>query len=378
LGEILPHPSYNPLSSNNLRYLHLINFELKTWHAIWICGYRKLDENLNPSISDIMRTTILALVLTFISLGAIETKAEVSATSKKNHASYSSRMYAKRSIRNAKISISRARRFVDNWSPYRADLAEAIRHQQYALDLYYWGDYYEAAKNSDYAGRIAEYVLFQAYDNGYCSNNDYFGSNNNSGWFWGNNNGWGFGYSQNNSYGNNGYGNNGYNNGYNNNGYDNNGWNNGNSGYDDDLYKKGKDKNKSGPRRKGGSENGFDNNDGMNNSGNPRYNGGNNKPNMDPNESSNPRANKPNFDNNNLSNPRKDGFENGTQQPKMTAPQQGNSQMEKPQMDDTKRSEMKSAFEKMKLDKPDDSKMKMKSKSDDEVLKSEEKLDMDL
>jgi hypothetical protein len=314
-----------------------------------------------------MRTTILALALMFTSLGAIETNAEVKAVNTKYAASYSSRIYAKRSIRNAKISIQRAKRVVNNWSPFRADIAEAIRHQQYAIDLYYWGDYYEAARNSDYAGRIAEYVLFQAYDNGYCSNNDYFGSNNNSGWFWGNNNGWGFGYSQN----NNGYGNNGYNNGYNNgfdNGFDNNGWNNG--GYDDDLYKKGKDKNTSGPRRKGSSENGFDNNNGMNNSGNPRYNGGNNKPSMQPNENSNPRNNKPSFN-------------NGMQQPKMTAPQQapqqqGNSQMEKPKMDDAKRSEMKSAFDKMKLDKPDDSKMKMKSKSDDEVLKSEEKLDIDL
>jgi hypothetical protein len=313
-----------------------------------------------------MRTTILALALTFISLGAIETKAEVSATNTKYNAAYSSRMYAKRSIRNAKISIQRAKRVVNHWSPFRADIAEAIRHQQYAIDLYYWGDYYEAARNSDYAGKIAEYVLFQAYDNGYCSNNDYFGSNNNSGWFWGNNNGWGFGYSQN----NNGYGNNGYNN----NG--NNGWNNG--GYDDDLYKKGKDNNASGPRKKGGSENGFDNNEGMNNSGNPRYNGGNNKPSMQPNENSNPRNNKPSFDNSNVSNPRNGGFENGTQQPKVSAPQQGNSQMGKPKMDDAKRSEMKSAFDKMKLDKPDDSKMKMKTKSDDEVLKSEEKLDIDL
>jgi hypothetical protein len=352
---------------------------IKSWHAIWNCVYRKLDENINPSISDIMRTTILALALTFTSLGAIETKAEVKAVNTKYAASYSSRMYAKRSIRNAKISIIRAKRVVNHWSPFRADIAEAIRHQQYAIDLYYWGDFYEAARNSDYAGRIAEYVLFQAYDNGYCSNNDYFGNNNNSGWFWGNNNGWGFGYSQN----NNGYGNNGFNNGYNSgfdNGFDNNGWNNG--GYDDDLYKKGKDKNTSGPRRKGSSEIGMDNNNGMNNSGNPRYNGGNNKPSMQPNENSNPRNNKPSFDNSKMSNPRSGGFDNGTQQPKMTAPQQapqtGNNQMEKPKMDDAKRSEMKSAFEKMKLDKPDDSKMKMKSKSDDEVLKSEEKLDIDL
>jgi hypothetical protein len=348
----------------------IINF----WHAVWKCVYRKLDENLNPSISDIMRTTILALALTFTSLGAIETKAEVGATNKKYNASYSSRMYAKRSIRNAKISIMRAKRVVNHWSPFRADLAEAIRHQQYALDLYYWGDYYESARNSDYAGRIAEYILFQAYDNGYCSEYDYYNGGNNSGWFWGNNNGWGFGFSQN----NNGYNNNGYNNGYNNNGYnngyDNNGWNNG--GYDDDMYKK--DKNTSGPRRKGGSENGFDNNNGMNNSGNPRYNGGNNKPNINPNENSNPRNNKPSFDNSNVSNPRKGGFDNGTQQPNVSTPPQGNSQMEKPKMDDAKRSEMKSAFEKMKLDKPDDSKMKMKSKSDDEVLKSEEKLDIDL
>ncbi len=315
-----------------------------------------------------MRTTILALALMFTSLGAIETNAEVKAVNTKYTANYSSRMYAKRSIRNAKMSINRARRVVNNWGPYRADLAEAIRHQQYAIDLYYWGDYYEAARNSDYAGKIAEYILFEAYDNGYCSQYDYFGNNNNSGWFWGNNNGWGFGfgYSQNNnSYNNNGFNNNG--------GYGNNGWNN--NGYDDDLYKKNKDNQYNGPRKKGSSDGGFDNSD-LNKSNNPRFDGAN-KPTMDQNIGTNPRGNKPSFDNGNMSNPRNGGFDNSMQQPKMSAPQQGGNQMEKPKIDDAQRQEIKSAFDKMKLDKPDDSKMKMKAKSDDEVLKSTEKLDID-
>jgi hypothetical protein len=344
----------------------LINF----WHVIWFNEYGKLDENINPSFSEIMRTKILALAFTFTSLGAIETTANpniigMNKLTTKVSITYSSRMYAKRTIRNAKMSITRAKRVVNNWSPFRADLAEAIRHQQYAIDLFYWGDYYEAARNSDYAGRIAEYVLFQAYDNGYCSQNDYYNGNNNSGWFWGGDNGWGFGYNQN----NNGYNNNGYGNG-------NNGWNNGGNDDDYDLNKKGKKGNGfKGPRNQGSIEGG-NNNPNSNNSGNPRFDGGLNKPNFEQNGNTNPRNNKPSFEAPKISNPRNNNFEE--EQGKTKASKQSEVSKEQPKIDDAQRKEMKSAFDKMKLDKPDDSKMKMKAKTDDEVLKSEEKLDIDL
>jgi hypothetical protein len=302
-----------------------------------------------------MRTMILALAFTTISLGASpaanETKVEVNLTSKNVHANYSSRMYAKRSIRNAKSSIIRAKYAIGNWgwnNPFRADLAEAIRHQRYAIDLYRWGDFYEAARNSDYAARIAEYVTFQAYDNGYCSDFDYFnGYNSNSGWFYGGNNGWGFGFGYNS---NNGAWNN-------NNNWDNNGnWNNG--GFDDDYYRKGKD------NRKGGSQ--FEQNQGTNNNAsNPRYNGGMNKPTMD--QGSNPRNTKPSFDNSN-NNPRmKPSFDNSNS----SVP----SKIEKPSNE--QREDMKKAYEKMKADKPVMDDTKFKSKTDDEVLKSNEKLDIE-
>ncbi len=311
-----------------------------------------------------MRTITFALALTFISLGAIETKAEVSTINDKYSANYSTRFYAKRSIRTAKISILRAKRVIGNWnwSPYRADLAEAIRHQQYAIDLYRWGDFYEASRNSDYAGRIAEYILFEAYDNGYCSYNDYY-SNNNSTWFWGGNNGWGFGYNQqyngfnNNGFSNNGFGNNGGfdNNGLGNGGFDNNGL--GNGGFDNNQ-----NNSYYGPRKKGNTENAPS----QNNSNNPRYNNAPRKPTFDQNANSNPRGQQPNFDNNKIN------------APKPSSPQQQGGSSERAKPSETQKEEMKQAFEKIKMDKPDDSKMKMKSKSDDEVLKSAEKLDIDL
>ncbi len=312
-----------------------------------------------------MRTMILALAFTVISLGAIETKAEVRTINHNYSANYSSRMYAKRSIRTAKISILRAKRVIGNWgySPFRADLAEAIRHQQYAIDLYMWGDFYEAARNSDYAGRVAEYILFEAYDNGYCSYNDYY-SNNNSTWFWGTNNGWGFGFGQpnngwnnNNGWSNNNSGNNN-NGGYNNNGgFDNNGF--GNGGFDDDYNKK--DKTYNGPRKRGSTENVPN----QNSNNNPRMNGAPSKPTFDQNANTSPRGQQPNMDGNRMA------------APKNTSPQQGGG-AERPKASETQKEEMKQAFEKIKMDKPDDSKMKLKSKSDDEVLKSSEKLDVDL
>jgi hypothetical protein len=288
-----------------------------------------------------MRTLILALAFTVTSLGAIETQAELKARTKVEFSNYNSaRFYAKRNIRNAKVAIHRAKRVVRYWSPYRADLAEAIRHYQYAIDLYYWGDFYESSQNSEYAGRVAEYILFQGYDNGFCSGNDLYSYyNGNGGWFWGNNNGWGFGFGYNSN--NNGWNNNN-NNGWNNN---NGGWNNnnnGNWGDDYDLYKKGK------PRKDGSSEFGLNkNNPSDQNNGKPRFSGSQ-------------QQQKPSFE--------KPSMDAG--RPRMSAPNETNQKPSTPQINNAQREEMKSAFEKLKVDKPNTEKMKMKSMSDDEVLKS--------
>ncbi len=89
---------------------------------------------------------------------------------------YSVKRAARQSLRNSAQVIGNALHFSDWNDTYSPWLAKAIRHQQYAKQLYFWGDYAGALNHAERAGFLAWNTL--NYFNSY--GNDYDGYGNNS------------------------------------------------------------------------------------------------------------------------------------------------------------------------------------------------------
>ena len=87
------------------------------------------------------------------------------------HNSYNIRKAARNSIRQSANVIGQALQFSDWNDMYSPWLAKAIRHQQYAKQLYFWGDYAGALNHAERAGFLAWNTLsyFNSY-NGYGGN----------------------------------------------------------------------------------------------------------------------------------------------------------------------------------------------------------------
>ena len=108
---------------------------------------------------------------------------------------YSVKRAARNSIRQSANVISQALNYSewnDSYSPW---LAKAIRHQQYAKQLYFWGDYAGALNHAERAGFLAWNTLSYfnnsyGYDDGFAGNgypnpysdpnNPYYRQNNSS------------------------------------------------------------------------------------------------------------------------------------------------------------------------------------------------------
>lgn len=93
-----------------------------------------------------------------------------------NH--YNIRKAARYSIRQSAQVIRQALHFSDWNDMYSPWLAKAIRHQQYAKQLYFWGDYAGALNHAERAGFLAYNTL--NYFNGYYGYNDGFGGGYNN------------------------------------------------------------------------------------------------------------------------------------------------------------------------------------------------------
>lgn len=83
---------------------------------------------------------------------------------------------ARNSIRQSAHTIGQALQFSDWNDMYSPWLAKAIRHQQYAKQLYFWGDYAGALNHSERAGFLAWNTLCYfnnsyGYDDGFAGNN---------------------------------------------------------------------------------------------------------------------------------------------------------------------------------------------------------------
>lgn len=88
-----------------------------------------------------------------------------------NH--YNIKKAARYSIRQSAQVIRQAMHFSDWNDMYSPWLAKAIRHQQYAKQLYFWGDYAGALNHAERAAFLAYNTL--NYFNGYYGYNDGFG-----------------------------------------------------------------------------------------------------------------------------------------------------------------------------------------------------------
>lgn len=93
-----------------------------------------------------------------------------------NH--YNMKKAARYSIRQSAQVIRQALAFSDWNEMYSPWLAKAIRHQQYAKQLYFWGDYAGALNHAERAGFLAYNTL--NYFNGYYGYNDGFGGGYNN------------------------------------------------------------------------------------------------------------------------------------------------------------------------------------------------------
>jgi len=72
-------------------------------------------------------------------------------------------------INQSAAVIERAMAF-SSWNDiYSPMLAKAIRHQQYAQQLYYWGDYAAAQNHAERAGFLANYALYYLQEPGYAN-----------------------------------------------------------------------------------------------------------------------------------------------------------------------------------------------------------------
>ena len=89
---------------------------------------------------------------------------------------YSIKKAARNSIRQSANVIGQALQFSDWNDTYSPWLAKAIRHQQYAKQLYFWGDYAGALNHAERAGFLAWNTLSYfnnayGYDDGFAGNN---------------------------------------------------------------------------------------------------------------------------------------------------------------------------------------------------------------
>ncbi|MES2761534.1 MAG: hypothetical protein V4677_04985 [Bacteroidota bacterium] len=85
---------------------------------------------------------------------------------------YSVKKAARNSIRQSASVIGQALQFSDWNDTYSPWLAKAIRHQQYAKQLYFWGDYAGALNHAERAGFLAWNTL-SYFNNPYGYNNAY-------------------------------------------------------------------------------------------------------------------------------------------------------------------------------------------------------------
>lgn len=93
-----------------------------------------------------------------------------------NNNYYNIKKAARNSIRQSANVIGQALQFSDWNDIYSPWLAKAIRHQQYAKQLYFWGDYSGALNHSERSGFLAWNTLSYfnnsyGYDDGYAGNN---------------------------------------------------------------------------------------------------------------------------------------------------------------------------------------------------------------
>lgn len=89
---------------------------------------------------------------------------------------YNVKKTARNSIRQSATVIRQALNFSDWNDTYSPWLAKAIRHQQYAKQLYFWGDYAGALNHAERAGFLAWNTLSYfnnsyGYDDGFAGNN---------------------------------------------------------------------------------------------------------------------------------------------------------------------------------------------------------------
>ena len=99
---------------------------------------------------------------------------------------YNVKRAARNSIRQSANVIAQALNFSDWNDTYSPWLAKAIRHQQYAKQLYFWGDYSGALNHAERAGFLAWNTLSYfnnsyGYDDGFAGNgypNPYSDPNN--------------------------------------------------------------------------------------------------------------------------------------------------------------------------------------------------------
>jgi len=89
---------------------------------------------------------------------------------------YSVKKAARNSIRQSANVIGQALQFSDWNDTYSPWLAKAIRHQQYAKQLYFWGDYAGALNHAERAGFLAWNTLsyfnnVYGYDDGFAGGN---------------------------------------------------------------------------------------------------------------------------------------------------------------------------------------------------------------
>ena len=84
---------------------------------------------------------------------------------------YSVKKAARNSIRQSANIIGQALQFSDWNDTYSPWLAKAIRHQQYAKQLYFWGDYAGALNHAERAGFLAWNTL-SYFNNPYGYNNN--------------------------------------------------------------------------------------------------------------------------------------------------------------------------------------------------------------
>jgi hypothetical protein len=88
-----------------------------------------------------------------------------------NNNYYNVKKASRNSIRQSASVIGQALQFSDWNDTYSPWLAKAIRHQQYAKQLYFWGDYAGALNHAERAGFLAWNTL-NYFNNPYSSNNN--------------------------------------------------------------------------------------------------------------------------------------------------------------------------------------------------------------